>query len=313
MNIVPMKKAPIAVRSRMDTLILTPMVVSSWHHPPFQRPLKVNAKVRCLSEMLPTNGGVIDGVLTLGELNKKTYLLDGQHRVKAFEMSGLKEAYADVRICLFDTLADMGEEYVKLNSALVRMDPDDILRGLESSVEAIRLIKERCAFVGYGQVRRGGSTPVVSMSVVIRTWAGSRTSIPTRASGAALDMARETTLDEAVQLVQFLHLCKNAWGSDSEYYRLWGALNLTMCAWLYRRMVLERDSSKKATNLNSQQFQRCLMSLAEENYIDWLVGRKMSDTDRSPAYTRIRSIFASRIRSENITDKPRLPQPEWAS
>ena len=134
-NIIPIRRAPTDQRSRSDTLVVTQAVLKSWKLPPFQRPLRENEKVRALVEELKSNGGVLPGVLTLGHLSKdrSTYIVDGQHRLHAFELSELKEVYADVRIIDFDSVDEMGEEFVKLNSSLVRMRPDDVLRGLESA------------------------------------------------------------------------------------------------------------------------------------------------------------------------------------
>ncbi len=87
-----MKQAPKAARSKMDTLMLTPSITEAWLAPPFQRPLKINERVRAIALDLRHNGGVIDGILTLGTIEGDTalYLLDGQHRVAAFRISELK-------------------------------------------------------------------------------------------------------------------------------------------------------------------------------------------------------------------------------
>src|SRR5687767_9903420 len=131
------KAAPRSVRSRMDTILLTPAVVAKWKTPPFQRPLKINAKVLALAEALKQSGGVLPGVITLGDVDTDRYVVDGQHRVQAFLLSELTEGYADVRICAFDNLAEMGQEFVDLNSSLVRIGPDDVLRGLEGTHEPL--------------------------------------------------------------------------------------------------------------------------------------------------------------------------------
>jgi hypothetical protein len=313
MNVVALKKAPVAVRSRMDTLVLTPETVATWAHPPFQRPKKINAKVRAVAEALKHNGGVISGVLTLGTIRsgKQVYILDGQHRIAAMEMAGIAECYADVRICDFDNMDEMSAEYVEVNSSLVRMDPDDYLRGSEGRFPALRLIKERSPIVGYGNVRRGtGNGPLLSMSVTLRCWAGS-TGAPTSTSVAAMEVARQTSVEEAAYLCQFLHLAAAAWGNDKENFRLWGALNLTMCMWLYRRLVIDRDSLARHVHLTGEQFRRCLMSVsAAHDYVDWLLGRKMAESDRGPCYTRLRSIFTSRLKADGLTPI-KMPGGDW--
>lgn len=112
----------------------------------------------------------------------------------------------------------------------------------------------------------------------------------------------------------FLNLCFAAWKRDVEYTTLWGSLNLILCAWLYRRVVIG-DAGKglsRSTKLDADQFRRCLMSLsAEPDYTDFLVGRRITDRDRSPAYNRLKTIFARRYWDEH-KQKLLLPQPSWA-
>lgn len=49
------------------------------------------------------------GILTIGVLESETYLVDGQHRIAAWQQTGLTEGYADVRTHFFATLGDMGQ------------------------------------------------------------------------------------------------------------------------------------------------------------------------------------------------------------
>jgi hypothetical protein len=304
-------------RTVVDTILLTPDSVMKWISPPFQRPVKENDKVRALAEQLKEDGGVLPGIITLGVLDSKTYIVDGQHRRAAFLISGLDEGYTDVRTHFFKTMADMGEEFVNLNSQLVRMRPDDMLRGLESSLPLLARIREYCPFVGYDMIRRGANSPIVSMSAVMRQWRASSFEVPSlSASGlSSAVMAQHLTEEEAQHLINFLHLAVQAFGRDPEYVRLWGALNMTMCMWLYRRMVLGLDHQhhKRTERISPDLFKKCLMALsANGDYLDWLVGRNMSDRDRSPAYTKIKHAFAKRIFTEN-GKKPALPSPVWHS
>src|SRR3977135_3009775 len=152
------REAPKAVRSTMETLIISIDEVEKLKLPPFQRPLRVNEKVRAAAEEMKKEES-ISGVITLGKLAKEasTYIVDGQHRLEVFQLSGLNEALCDVRVCHFDTMAEMADEFVRLNSALVRMRPDDVLRGLESTSPALKQLRADCNFVGYDQIRRGGA------------------------------------------------------------------------------------------------------------------------------------------------------------
>jgi hypothetical protein len=311
MKSVPVKRGQKS--SRLDTIIVTPELVQTWKRPPFQRPVKENQKVIDASEEMKQNGGVWSGVVSLGILGRDTYLIDGQHRRHAFILSGLKEGITDVRIHTFNDMAEMGEEFVRLNSQMVRLNPDDILRGLEESIDAVRILREKCPFVGYDSVRRGGMMPMVSMSVVLRCWSGSSSEVPQNNASAATAAAMLD--DESVtNLAAFLDMSLTAFGRDPEYYRLWGALNLSLCMWLYRRIVLgwQASTQSRVVRLKPDEFKRCLMALsANRDYVDWLVGRNTGERDRSPCYDRIKKIMAKRVEQERGV-KVSFPQPSWS-
>lgn len=312
------KEAPRAEQARMETLIITARMVAEWRLPPFQRPLRVNDKVRAVVEQMKRDQ-CIEGVLTLGIIrgDSAIYLVDGQHRVEAFKLSGLAEAIADIRVLKFGNMAEMSDEFVRLNSSLVKMRPDDLLRGLESSLPALQTIRKSCEFVGYDQVRRNSSSPILGMSMLVRCWAGSAGETPTsNASGRGVaTIVHELDFDNVSNLVAFLGTAHAAWGRDPEYFRLWGSLNLTMCMWMWRRLVIDRDRSggKRYAVLSVSDFKQCLMSVsADGDYLVWLPGRNMSDRDRSPCYMRLKAIFVRRLSAEN-KKKVLLPAPAWSS
>ena len=307
-------------RTKSDTIMVTPEMLDTWKSPPFQRPVRENDKVRALAEQLKLDGGVWPGVVTLGVLAGQTYIIDGQHRKAAFLISQLKEGYTDVRIHHFVDMASMGEEFVNLNSQLVRMRPDDILRGLESSIPGLQKIREECPFVAYDQLRRTPSAPVLSMAMVLRCWRISANECPGGNTGgnSAAQLAKSLSDGDAEALIAFLKIAMEAFGRDPEYYRLWGALNLTLCMWLYRKIVMypaAHNPLAKAIRISRDQFKRCLMSLsANTHYLDWLVGRLLTDRDRSPAYSHIRESFARRLKQDMPSStKVYMPQPAWAS
>lgn len=307
----PKTHAERQTRTVVDTLLVTPELLSCWLSPPFQRQVRENDKVRALAEQLKHEGGVWPGIVTLGVLEGKMYIVDGQHRRAAFLISGLKEGFTDVRIHHFTSMADMGDEFVLLNSQLSRMKPDDILRGLEQSVPALQEIRSRCPFVGYDMVRRCESSPLVSMSVAVRCWKAASMDTPQSSTISASDLGHTLVEDEANWLCDFMILAHEGFGRDEEYARLWGALNLILCMWLYRRLVLTQYSAK-SPRLSKDLFKKCLMSLsANTAYVDWLLGRKMGERDRAPAYARVKTLFAQRLEAE-LHRKVLLPQPAWA-
>lgn len=311
--------APKSEQSRMDTLIVTQELANEWRIPPFQRPCRVNAKVMSVAEQIKATE-TIEGVITLGLHQGNYYIVDGQHRTEAFKISGLAEAIADVRVILFSRMADMADEFVRLNSSLVKMRPDDILRGLESSLPMLTQIRKSCEFVGYDQIRRGTSSPIVSMSALLRCWVAASYETPassSAAAGGAAKIAQAIDQSSTQNLIAFLATAHAAWGRDPEYYRLWGNLNLALCMWLWNKLVIDKDrlGNKKYASLNIPEFKRCLMSVsANAEYLEWLPGRNLTDRDRAPAYTRLKKIFASRLTQDSGGKrKITLPQPAWAT
>ena len=321
-NVIPItgaKEAPKAAQSRMDTIIVTQPMVAAWRIPPFQRPLRVNEKVRAVTDQVRRDE-TIEGVLTLGRIkgDAALYIVDGQHRIEAFKLSEITEAIADVRVVTFADMSEMADEFVRLNSALVKMRPDDILRGLEASVPTLGMIRKSCEFVGYDNIRRGTTSgPVVSMSALLRCWQGGLAETPV-ANGAGLSaatIAQSFDAQSVQSLVTFLATAHAAWGRDPEYYRLWGNLNLAVCMWLWNRLVMDTDRSgnRRYCVLNVATFKNCLMQLSTDGeYLAWLQGRVLGDRDRSPCYGRIKKNFVRRLTSER-GQKVILPQPAWAS
>jgi hypothetical protein len=307
----PSSTAEKATRTTVDTVLLTPDLVKTWKVPPFQRECVITgAKCQDVTRQIASDGGVLPGVITLGRFGSDIYRVDGNHRLQCYLATGLPEGYADVRTVFCANMAEMADEFVRLNSSLRRMTPDDVLRGLEASYPLLRAIREECPFVGYDKTRRSEKGPILSMSMVIRIWRGSATEVPVTGNSSASSMATTLTDEEAQQLITFVTLCYEAWGRDREYARLWGGLNSVLCGWLYRRMVLSQWSPK-TPRLSRDLFRKCLMSVsADSHYLDWLVGRNTGERDRSPAYARLRKIFAERLAQE-MGKRPSMPSPPW--
>jgi hypothetical protein len=307
----PTSSAQKNTETTLNTVEVTPTEVQSWQIPEFQRELKITAKVLQISEEMRENG-VIPGVITLGYLGNDIFLVDGQHRCAAFLHTELPKGYCDLRILHFQDMAEMAEEFVDLNSRLVPIKPDDILRGIESSYGPLARVRAACPFVGYSQIRRGPANPIMSMSVALRCWYGSMTPVPKQGSGSAPQLGKQLTVEESENLIKFLECAHTAWGRDAAYTGLWHALNMTLCMWVFRNLVLS-VYSPKSPRLTSAQFTRCLMSLsADDHYIEWLHSRKVTKRDIAPAYGRIKTIFARRL-GEELKKKVLLPAPGWAT
>lgn len=251
-NIVPTKKKA-SERAQIDTYVITPERVSTWKRPSFQRPLSENAKVRALAQTLKEEGdGIIPSTIVLGILNGEVYLLDGQHRIYAFVLSGLEEGIVDVRIKEYDSTVDMAKDYWITNQKLVKEKPDDLLRAFEMEMEPLRLLRKKCPFLGFDNVRRNASSPILLMSRAMRCWYGGASEVPVSTTSSAADLAENFSVDDAAQLAEFLNICYVAWGRDVAYSRLWNGLNLTICSWAYRRIVLTRFSPKSIVMTKDQ-------------------------------------------------------------
>jgi len=314
------REAPVADRSSMQTVLLSIDEIEKLVVPPFQRPLRVNDKVTSIADELKQNGGCVTGVITLGKLRGSTaiYIVDGLHRREAVRISGLPEVIADIRVMTFDSMRDMAIEFYKLNSSIVKMRPDDILRSLEYSQPLLVQIRQRCEFVGYDNVRRRAQSAILSMSTVLRAWNASAADVPAMGGPAVVLMAERLEEHEVQNMINFLHTAHAAWGRDQEYYRLWATLNLTMCMWMWRQLVTKAiyDPKARSLRLTIAQFRQCLTSVsADSGYIEWLADRVIRDRDRAPCYTRLKSIFVSRLSEELKLPraKVKLPIPAWAS
>lgn len=319
-NIIPVKKLRVAnnPRTRSETLFVTPETMKGWLKPPCQRDVKITRRLHDVAADIKGNGGEITGTIILGELANKPgvfYLIDGQHRREAAYLSGLTEFLVEIRIHTFDTIGEMGDEFVKLNSVISRMVPDDILRGMEGATPALQAIRRACPFIGYGNIRRNENSQVLSMSVAIKSWSASCNETPAPNSGigsAAMDLVQKMeNVDEMIRYLQTVH---SAW-QGVENARLWGSLNLSLVGWLWQRLVVDtvRKGNQRSVVLKPDQFKRCCMSLSSStDYTDWLVGRSLTPRHRSPAYKRIRDIFAKRLREDDV-QRARLPQPEWVA
>jgi hypothetical protein len=301
-----------ATSTSVDTIEITPALVKSWKKPLFQRDIRVNAKVEAVIEEIKSDPGtpVLPGIITIGIYEEQKYKLDGQHRLEAFLISGRPVAYCDVRY-FYGDIADMADEFVRLNSHLVTLRPDDILKGMEGHCEGLQVIRKRCPFVGYGMVRRNPTSPIVSMSVLVRCWAhNSATETPVGGGGSVAQMAKTLSPDEAKLCSDFITIAERAWGRDPEYGRLYSSLNMTLCMWLYRRIVVAPTG--RVTKFTPELFRACLMALsADSRYLDHLLGRQLNDRERSPTYGRLKAIFARRYHHET-NKRPNLPSPPWA-
>jgi hypothetical protein len=277
----------------------------------FQRDLETTRKVRDLAEEIKHTQEV-PGTLLLGVLNGEKYLVDGQHRREAFFLSGLVEAIFTLKITHFRDFAEMSEAFTKANEQLRRMTPDDRLRALAVTHYPLQRVTEECPWVGYsGASRRKDTGAFLSMSAALHGWVGSSKETPSTGKGGVIDLARGLSQGDAEELIAFLKAAYEAWARIEEYFKLWGEVNLIMCMWLWRRAVRvdldKRSRLKKSSVLTRDQFVKGLRGLAaNDDYLDWLPGKRMGDRDRGNCYTRIKQTFIGALGSKIV-----FPQPSW--
>jgi hypothetical protein len=308
----PATEAEKKTKTTTDTWAFTVADAKSWKSPPFQRPLRVNDKVILAAAEIKADGGVISGTFTIGIFEGSRWLVDGQHRREAFYQSGCSTGYVDVRIILFESMADMADEFVRVNQRLVNLKPDDIVRGLEASCEPVAKLRKKCPYVGYDNIRRSDRSPVVAMSQLLRCWNGSGNDTPRTGGVSAAHLAGTFTADDCDLLIQFMDCAFTAWGRDKQNHRLWSSLNLTLCMWLYRRIHLTAYSAK-TQRVDKELFTKCLMSAsAADLYVAWLMGRQLDTHSTAPAYSKIKGLFTTRIEKET-GKKAYLPAPTWAT
>ena len=194
------------------------------------------------------------------------------------------------------------------------MRPDDYLRAMEPTYSELARIRRECSYVGYGQIRRSEKAPIVSMSALLRCWMASSKDSPASGHfGGAAGIARNLSPEETRGAIDFMQVAFAAWGRDVSATRLWRSLTLTLTMWVWRCVVRGEGASanSRSVRINADMFKKCMMSLAADaSYNDWLVGRQLGERDRSPAYTKIKTIFAARVQLET-GHKVMFPQPAW--
>lgn len=307
------------LQSTTELRIITAVMLTQWVLPAFQRPLRVNAAVLEVAQEILREGGIVPGMITLGVLNGVIYVVDGQHRLHALRLAmdaGVKEGMAEVRVCYFNSVGEMALEFKRLNSALVKMRPDDKLRAMEGSCESVATLRKLCPSVGYDNIRRGTSGAMISMSAAIRTaYAAASDSLVAGGGGSAEAMALKMTATQAREWATFMNIATEAWGFDAPYRRLYATLNLATCGWLYFRLVRGKDRDRasyaRVKAMDEDDFSACLAGLsANTKYLAWLVNRNLTEHDRGPCYKRVTQDFKNTMLT-NTGKKIMLPSPEW--
>lgn len=311
----PSTAAEKAVGVTYDIMEVAPDQIRAWKKPPCQRELNVNAKVKAMATQIRDDGGVVPEPITLARLGSEVYYVDGQHRLHAALLSECALLYVEIRWVHVRTLTDVDALFKRLQKKLVTMRPDDVLRASESSNIGLRKIRQACPYAGYDHIRRNEHAPMLSMTSLLRHWFAAVPETPSTSNltpDVLEESVRADSKHDVQNLIDFTQCCYDAWGRDANNKRLWTALNMTLCAWLYQRTVSGQYTAK-TTKLTKDMFRRVLLSVAADaSYVEWLVDRTLRERDRMTAYSKLKQIFAKRLALE-MGKKPMLPQPAWSS
>ena len=272
--------------------------------PDIQRGLTINAIVRVVAKKIAEEKRIPDRML-IGVLNGVMYLLDGQHRREGHRMA--VEEYGcpttvvgEIRWVFCETRAELAMHFELAQRSIVKMRPDDGLRALEHFTPVLQQIRKACPFVGYTRIQRGGpASSAISMANLLRCWAGSGRETPVSSIGAARDVANSLSSKDATDCSTFANLAYRAWDNNIENGSLWGALNLTLCMWLYRQMVLA--PAEDVTRITPDQFRRFLIHLTRSvDYIDGIKGMVLSGRNRGLVMGKLEKALSAFLKSEKI-------------
>lgn len=292
---------------KAETQLVNDAFWSSLKRPDWQRNVKENRAVIELAEQYRNKTMTMhQGSIVVGIVDGEKYLVDGQHRRLAQEIAGVEEMYAVVEYHWCQDMEELSKLWDLKNRQINKTKSNDILKSKENRSTVLQIIRAKT------NGRVGYDSNGLSMSQVIRMWAGTGSPIPTTTGGIPAERVIEFMKDEdAYQLADFINACHSAWGSTKEVLPLWRTPNLITCAWLYRRLLIDKTSTSRTSAFTRALFVKCLMSLgADSTYVSWLVGRNWVPNQRSQVYLRVKRLFAARYKAETGT-QPQLPQPNW--
>jgi hypothetical protein len=131
------------------------------------------------------------------------------------------------------------------------------------------------------------------MEDVVRVWFDSEHEVPHHQSSTVnkqlVRQAENLTQAEAVKICEFLGACRN-FTFEANRRNLWKTYNMTLCLWLYRRLVWQEDPSIKVSKFSPEAFSTLLSGLVNEGYCARLVGKSInSRSDRVATYKEMRS------------------------
>lgn len=267
----------------VDSMVINrELAFETWQvHPDLQREVIDNKKLEEVVAELLVVGAYPEGVIIIGCLNGVLYKVDGNYRMRAFEKTNLPSIRASVQFIRFESLEEMTESYRRLQGQIKKSTPNDRLKVLANVWPPIRHIAEECRFVTYIKATKSAGR-LVTMATVIQIWAWSKTDPPKPKTGGSLeDLAKGVTQEDAAKVVEFLKVCRSNFGAD--FPPMWKANHLSLCLWLYRRMVWREDAeNQRWAKLTSREFGSGTAVLRNADYVKLITGKNLSrDEDRN--------------------------------
>jgi hypothetical protein len=279
------EKQQISNAESCETKVVTREELLSWRVPKFQRDCHIERRpVQQFAQQIVEKGGVIAGVFHHGLVldDPVVWLVDGQQRRAAAETTDFQKFQVNIRMTLFQSVAEMAQAYLDDQTQLVAHRVDDKLKAMQYTHPPLRkLIRSSCA--GIERIRATESSPRVSAATAIRAWSVSARDFPAGRASAGTRIADELTDDNVDSLIRFLSLTKEAWPWGRESNALWGALNMTMCSWFYRRFHFDQAYRDKKLN-----FVAGLAAMNDQAYLAFLRGKGVVDENIIASYRYFR-------------------------
>jgi hypothetical protein len=179
---------------------------------------------------------------------------------------------------------------------------NDRLHIMSALHEPLRFIARTCEnFVTYEFSLKHPAT----MGAVVRAWFDSKHEVPRHKT--LKEQSKEIaalTQAEAVQICEFLSVCKN-FTFEASSRLLWKPYNLTLCLWLYRRLVWQEDPAIKVSKLSPDDFGTLLSKLVDDQYCVSLISKDISSRhDRVDTYKEMRKRFSTALTTHKSLKLP---------
>jgi hypothetical protein len=291
-----------------DVLIDRHLALEVWQVPEYNRETTDTKKVNELVEALLREPVLRYDHFIISCRECVLRKVDCNHRVRAFEKSGLPAIRVNIHYIRFDSEEEEVEAYRQKQYQLKRSTPNDRLKVVARTHQPLQRIAELCNFVTFDKACAGQAGKLVTMSTVVQVYEWSKTNPPRSRSVSSIeDLAKTLTAEDAAQIVEFLLLCR-------EYFEvknpsLWKVSNLTLCLWLYRRLIWREEvEDTRWSRMTSQEFGSGLGALSNTTYAGRITNKTLShDTDRNAIWRHLIGGFRQGLGTTHGRTKLKTP------